>query len=854
MKGTRNTIALEAVAREIPLNNLYVRPRINELFRKARTAAFVNVIANSGYGKTIAVYQYLRQQDVPFIWLRFIEADNNIDHFWESYARSVKTYAPGYGERLRMLGFPDSDEKFDIYLRIQNEELERTPHLIVVHDDMHFISDAEILRFMEKSAARSTANIKRILVSRTEPRMDCVDLFVKGRIARIAEEDLIFTRGEIGGYLKALGMNVQAGSVDRIAEETGGWAFAVNLTARLLERSGGEMHEARYAYRENIQQLIDSMVRNDISDGLFRLMLKMSLINRKHEDLVRQIAGSDELMQELNDMTSFVRFDGLLRIYEIHLMFLAYLKERQDALTGEEKAEIHRLAGAWYEASGQEITAATYYTKCGDWEKVVAIAKGMPMEIPIATAETFLALLAECPQERLSAIPDYYPLRIRLLMCIGDFARAREECREMIETFSALPEEEVVPCLIGHLYFLLGTIEMLHAENAEHFVFGEYFEKAGERLRGKQLCSTGLQNVWHLGAHTLLVGTSRPGAMEEFLDQTEIINRYSDAEFHGRTSGLYELVLGEYYFYKGDMERTLDLYRAAYRRSTAFDQSLIQNRAIIGRIFVATALGDYEEIKRAKADLDLQYEKRDSLYRVAAYDVAYAEWAYAVGHPEDCADWLKGRFTSDYKETDTVLFESFLHYSKAKILLHNMQYDEVLHFIGQEHVLRRCLLSRIGLTVMEAISRYRLGDLEAAYDCLADAHDLAESNEFYMHFTRYGKDMQSLIRSALNAGYEGVPKEWLETIYKRASIGVKRRKSIIDAYAADTRSAAPTKITLQEKKLLQAIDIGLSKNEMAEELGVSPNTIRGMTDRVVGKLAAQSKTDAARVAREMNII
>ncbi|MDR1815463.1 MAG: hypothetical protein LBR00_02120, partial [Clostridiales Family XIII bacterium] len=633
------TLLIEA-EQDIPGAMLYQRPRVWELFRKARMASLVMVVANAGCGKTTATYQYMMQLDAPVVWFRFKDSDNNPQQFWEDYTASVETQSERYADRLRMCGFPDSDEKFDMYMRIQKDELAGVGKLVVVCDDYHNIKNGAVVRFLEKSAYHGESCIKRVLISRTEPVFSILEFFVKGKIVHITESDLAFTKDEIAGYYRMLGINIPLESVTRVHEETGGWAFAVALVGRLLEKSGGELAPAQYAYKANIVQMIDLLVSESLSNNLYRLLLKLSLIDGRNAELVRDIAGSDETMNELNDMTVFVRFDRLLQVYEIHAVLLDYLRERQDELTAKEKKRVYHLASEWFMKEGQTLNAAKCYARCGEWEKVVMIAKEMPQEVPLSIAETFLSLLEDCPPETLDGIPDYFPLRVRLLFCTGDLEKAKAECIEMIERFSAMPKKKVVPCMLGHLYFQLGTIAMMQAPEAETYDFAQYYEEGGRRLEGTRLCTTGLQNIWHIGAHSLLVGTERAGAVEEFLEQLKAIDAYSDNEFNGRISGLYELTLGEYCYYKGDMEQTLALARMAYQQAIESDQTIIQNRAIIGRVFAATALGDYEAIMRAKVDLDTQHEKRDSLYRTASYDVAYSSWCSAIGRPQDAAEWL----------------------------------------------------------------------------------------------------------------------------------------------------------------------------------------------------------------------
>ena len=61
-------------------------------------------------------------------------------------------------------------------------------------------------------------------------------------------------------------------------------------------------------------------------------------------------------------------------------------------------------------------------------------------------------------------------------------------------------------------------------------------------------------------------------------------------------------------------------------------------------------------------------------------------------------------------------------------------------------------------------------------------------------------------------------------------------------------------ITLREQEVLALLAAGKSNKEIADKLGVSPNTVKTHVARLLEKLEARRRTDALRKARELGLV
>lgn len=73
-------------------------------------------------------------------------------------------------------------------------------------------------------------------------------------------------------------------------------------------------------------------------------------------------------------------------------------------------------------------------------------------------------------------------------------------------------------------------------------------------------------------------------------------------------------------------------------------------------------------------------------------------------------------------------------------------------------------------------------------------------------------------------------------------------------FEKNTAVIASLGITLREQEVLTLLAAGKSNKEIAETLGVSPNTIKTQVASLYAKLEVQRRTQAIQKARELAII
>ena len=136
-------------------------------------------------------------------------------------------------------------------------------------------------------------------------------------------------------------------------------------------------------------------------------------------------------------------------------------------------------------------------------------------------------------------------------------------------------------------------------------------------------------------------------------------------------------------------------------------------------------------------------------------------------------------------------------------------------------------------------------------------HQVAPSVEFVM-FTAYGD--KRLLSDAIAAGARGyVMKGSPPADLLRAIRTVAEGKAFVDpslspALLMTDASPAEQPLSEREREILQLLAEGLHTEEVARRIGLSVETVKSDTKRVIGKLQADTRTHAVAIALRRAII
>jgi LuxR family maltose regulon positive regulatory protein len=834
-----------------PGNRAYLeRPRVNRLLGDALKSPIVTVSAGAGYGKTQAVYAFLHTYDASAAWIHLSERDNLSSRFWENFARTLALYSERIGARMLGLGFPETEEQLAKLLAIPEDELSPSEKYVLVFDDFHLIEDRSVLGFFRRVTQAPFPNITLVLISRVEPDIGTLSLLSKGLVVNISEDDLRFTEEETAQYFQLLGLPQPPQALADIHSDTGGWAFAINLIGLSLKKAPASERRARAAMKLNVFKMIESDAFLAVSERLQRFLIRLSLIDHLSTDLISILADDESLLAEMEKLSSFIRYDIYLNAYLIHHLFLDYLRQKQDVLSEEEKRDTYVKAARWCDENDFKTDAITYYGKAGEYEAIVSIVSRFPLLVPHEQAKFVLEIYEKAPRECLERIAMYHLQHSRLLMSVGRYDDAMADISSRIEKYEALPSSDFNNQVLCAAYVALGVMNYRTLPFTDRCDFDK---PMAEGNRYYQLSPHEYEAVTSVNLHAWIsrVGTARRGAMEEYIEALSRAIPHAMNVLDGFMYGLDDLAHGELLFYRGDMRQAELFCLRALGKAEERDQYEVRNRSLFYLMRIGIAQGGFEKVQAWLKALEAQLETSDYFLRFTSYDIVYGWYYSAIGQQRLVADWLKGSFApaavGDF-------IASFGNLVKTRFYYADRRYHELLSFVESGQGTDSVLFGKLEMKLIEAVCRYHTKDRKAALDALCEAYGLAESNDLTMPFIELGKDMRTLTASAMRETGLGIPRQWLETINRKAATYAKRLSAVVAEYRKAHGMGDEVRLSPRETEILGDLCRGLSRSQIAAERGLSINTVKLVLSTVYTKLGADNVADAIRIALERKLV
>ncbi|MCL2351785.1 MAG: LuxR C-terminal-related transcriptional regulator [Firmicutes bacterium] len=829
-----------------------VRKRLNALLAKAARKPLAIVCAGAGYGKTRAVYDFIRENNEAVLWIQLSEYDNKPSRFWESYAYAVEQIDKSSADEMRSIGFPDTPDKVNRYMSLCESFLPgyRNRRIMIVLDDFHLIKNPAIIGFGGAVTQRSPDWRCVFLICREFPQINIAGLQARDDVFIIEEEDLNFTESELAEYLRLQGLAPDSSFVHRIFQDTKGWAFSVSLLARALKKSPGYSGYVGKAFKKNIFEMMESEVYNAVSEELKRFLVRLSLIEHLSAELIEALAdGGEALLAEFREQSAYIRYDINIDAYLIHHLFLDFLRTKQHLLTEEEKAETYRTAASWCKANGFTMDALDYYERIGDYGtiSVILLKSFMSPALSAHAAQIF----ERASEEAFDAFDLFAGTHAFIVLTSGRMKEFFELTASYEKRFLKLPEDSVLRNHnLGMIYFFTGIARSFMCTVDDRYDFDVHYVKMHECFKRAPLELADIFRI-HCGAWISLAGSAKKGAPEEFIEASARSFRHISACLTGVWEGYVELCRGELLFYQGDVQAAKPFLIQAAERAGAYGQHDLVHRALFYTMRIAALQGDRETAEKALGEIGGLVNEKTYNARFISNDIVNGWYGYILRQPEMIPGWLKEGF-APYRHA--YFMENFGNQMKARYHYMVKNFPPLLAYIEEMKQRESILFGRVEMLALEACVRYRMKDRAGAFAAFQAAYENAAPNGIVMPFIELGKDMRTMTLAALRSSACKVPKQWLMSVNKRAALYAKYQAAVVSDYEKENEIGGEVTLSGRETEVLRDLYDGLSHSEIAEKLGISVNTVRMVYKSILRKLDAKNTFDVVRAAVERKLI
>jgi LuxR family maltose regulon positive regulatory protein len=196
----------------------------------------------------------------------------------------------------------------------------------------------------------------------------------------------------------------------------------------------------------------------------------------------------------------------------------------------------------------------------------------------------------------------------------------------------------------------------------------------------------------------------------------------------------------------------------------------------------------------------------------------------------------------------------------ARLRLSQGRWAESLEILGPLHQAAVNLKRRgrlIEILLLKAINSFKIGEVEKALELLEGALLIAEPQGYVRMFIDEGEAMGEiltlLLRAVRKRGEDASPGVSVE--YLNQLLAALTAESVaVKASKPGTVAGMDEPLSDRELEVLRFLPTSLTSTEIAQELYVSPNTIRFHIKNIYGKLGVHQRAAAVERARDLGLI
>jgi LuxR family maltose regulon positive regulatory protein len=666
---------------------LVSRSRLIEQLNTSLSGKLTLISAPAGFGKTTLVCEWvdnLQKQelsaDYKIAWLSLDESDNTLLRFLAYLITALNQSGSSdksFGNSaLDMLQSPHAP-RYEIVLTTLINEIAALPNkLILVLDDYHLIETQLIHDALCFLLDNIPPQLHLVIITREDPLLPLSRLRVRGQLTELRAADLRFTSPEAAEFLnQTMSLNLSQDDVAALETRTEGWVAGLQLAAISMQ---GQKEPAKLiqAFTGSNRLVLDYLVDEVLHQqppAIQDFLLDTAVLGRLSGPLCDAVRFGDgqpgtgqekgqAILERLERANLFViPLDNERQWYRYHHLFADLLRQRLRQIKPELESILHSRASVWCEGEALTEDAVEHALQAGDFERSAA-------------------LIAELADE---------------LWKSGEHPKLRGWLEKLTEEWVCTQPQ----LCIYHAWFLFSTG---HQESAERFLL------AAEQALDTDI-TTSSQSQLILGpgraqlkgrlsairALALSWGKDFPAMIQEASAALELLPKDDP------WCSMAELVLGDAYFYKGDIQAS---YQTRLKTLEACQPKDDLFFFMISNLKIATSLSEMGQLEAA---IEICRRQLDFARQHGLTQTIFAGWAMGLlgvtlAERNEFEDALE--FTSKYVELtkdNDLGFVGSSYMFRAKVQFYMGDYEgaditlKELADIGKKHYLPHYISGRL---------------------------------------------------------------------------------------------------------------------------------------------------------------
>ena len=823
---TKNSLDRRGTIKAIPY---YFSEKLRRKFELLSMSKAAFVDAPSGYGKTTAMRDYLKDADAhgeAVFW--YTALDEAPAAQYQRFCREIEKIDARAGSKLLKIDIPNAFTIGEACETLRSIECKRRTWLVI--DDFHNMSNSIPVQALKTLLGHSCDDLRIVLITQSL-HSEIIAALAGLRIAHIRASDMQWDARDIRKYFSSAGIEISLDTAAEIEKHTNGWVMAVHLQLCVWRETGALSDKAVY-------QLMENLIWGKMTSAQQTFCMIASPLKSYSVSQLCVLLGCEELPEYAAEALAipFIRQTADQTYYEAHEILHELVTAKRREMGQDFDRECIKKVGNLCRDEGKIAQALEFYAQIKDYESILSLnlANHIYTEFGNSTfCDLALDIARHCPTE----IKRKYPLSmlyiawaIRLMDDEGtDFAIIMDKLNEIFPDKGLLRAEWALLSVYLHFPKLEKMLVIVKEAAA-------LFKGVGSRVILPD-APWAFYEYLQLTAFHLSVGEADREAdmLEEFLSIYSTLTG-------GHGSGADALYRAELAFYRCDTAKAeIFAYKAAFLAENK-SQKIIQVGAARLLSSIAIVKADVKGWKYALSAIEQAAHgsaHNTEVFR-AVLDVVRGTLFAELNDFGRLAGWIKN--------ADFMMRRMPISIKKNALAVHGlylMSQGDFARLVGlcearsfknftgfSEHF--SSLLIAIGFSAM--------GDRSSSYKHLEVSAGMVLPDGMLHYFAGFSRFLDGLCDEMIERAFPEVMQKFSEYEGQYAA----GWKSLRSAIVADEVSFG---LTEREREIAELAADGLRNNEIADMLFVSENTVRAHLRAIYQKLDIDRRAKLVKVLK-----
>lgn len=313
------------------------------------------ISAPAGYGKSTLLAQWAHASDSPVAWVSISKDDNDIERFLRYLMASWEVVQPSVqSSPLALILSAMSPEPETVLSAFINTADALPEPIVVVLDDYHLIENPAIHQAIIFLLDHLPESIHFVLAGRGQPPLPLARYRARHEMLELGTEDLKFLQGETADFLnRVMSLDLTDDEIVDLQVQIEGWIAGLQLVALSRKRRLSSSDKLSVSGKHRfIADFLSEDVLAPLASDMRLFLLQTSILERLCGSLCEAVTGnkdSQTMLEAVDRGNLFLMpLDDSRQWFRYHRLFGDFLHEELGRHHPDQMTDLHRRAARWH--------------------------------------------------------------------------------------------------------------------------------------------------------------------------------------------------------------------------------------------------------------------------------------------------------------------------------------------------------------------------------------------------------------------------------------------------------------------------------------------------------------------------